>query len=193
MSVLSRLLTRPDGGSTAAIRIEPMRRRDLREVMPIELDAYPTPWTRVVFEGELRQVANGSRYYVVARRRRTGRLVGFAGLWFVDDPDGNQAHVTNVAVAPEARREGIAVQLLTALANAAIERRCVAWTLEVRASNLAAQELYRLFGFAPAGVRKRYYENTEDAIVMWCHELGSPDYPARLRAIAGRDRSGAGR
>ena len=49
----------------------------------------------------------------------------------------------------------------------------MAWTLEVRASNTAAQELYRQFGFAPAGVRKRYYENTEDAIVMWCHDIQS--------------------
>ncbi len=43
-------------------------------------------------------------------------------------------------------------------------------------SSTGAQELYRKFGFAPAGVRKRYYENTEDAIVMWCHDIQTEDY-----------------
>ena len=56
-------------------------------------------------------------------------------------------------------------------------------TLEVRVSNSAAQGLYRSFGFAPAGVRKRYYENTEDAIVMWCHDIHTDEYAARLAAI----------
>ena len=60
----------------------------------------------------------------------------------------------------------------------------MAWTLEVRASNNAAQDLYRRFGFAPAGVRNRYYENTEDAIVMWCHDIQSESYAERLRSIA---------
>ena len=58
-----------------------------------------------------------------------------------------------------------------------------ALTLEVRMSNTPAQELYKRFGFAPAGVRKKYYENVEDAMVMWCHEVSSPEYGARLREI----------
>jgi [ribosomal protein S18]-alanine N-acetyltransferase len=56
-------------------------------------------------------------------------------------------------------------------------------TLEVRVSNRGAQLMYQRFGFAPAGVRARYYENTEDAIVMWAHEVDSPAYSERLRAI----------
>ena len=185
MSVLSRLLTRFDGDDPGAVAIEPFQMRHLREVMPIEQRAYPKPWTRSVFESELRQVGSGSRYYIVARdRSRRRRVVGYAGLWFVHEPDGDQAHVTNVVVAPDSRRMGVATQLMTSLARTAIERGCVAWTLEVRASNTAAQELYRRFGFAPAGVRKRYYENTEDAIVMWCHDIHSAAYAERLRAIA---------
>jgi ribosomal-protein-alanine N-acetyltransferase len=70
------------------------------------------------------------------------------------------------------------------LARASIAHGCVAWTLEVRASNAAALELYRRFGFSPAGVRRRYYENTEDAIVMWCHDIRSPEYAERLRQNA---------
>jgi ribosomal-protein-alanine N-acetyltransferase len=183
MSVLSRLLTR-GGSSPQPVEIVPMHRRHLRDVVPIEQRAYPKPWSRTVFESELAQVRTGSRHYVVARRG--DELVGYAGLWFVADPDGDQAHVTNIVVAPEARREGVASRLLVYLAEWAIARGCVAWTLEVRASNTGAQELYRSFGFAPAGVRKRYYENTEDAIVMWCHDLQSPEYADRLRSVAAR-------
>jgi ribosomal-protein-alanine N-acetyltransferase len=186
-------LTRFDGDDPGAVTIEPFQMRHLRDVMPIELGAYPKPWSRSVFESELRQVGSGSRHYVVAcDRSRRRRLVGYAGLWFVDDPDGDQAHVTNIVVAPDARRTGVGTQLLLALARTAIDRGCVAWTLEVRASNTAAQELYRRFGFAPAGVRKRYYENTEDAIVMWCHDIQGEAYAERLLAIATGDDTAEG-
>jgi ribosomal-protein-alanine N-acetyltransferase len=164
------------------VEITSMQRRHLREVMPIEQTAYPSPWSRNVFESELQQVAGGSRHYVVARRER--ELIGYAGLWFVTDPDGDQAHVTNIVVAPSARRGRVGTRLMLHLASRAIERGCVSWTLEVRASNQAAHELYRSFGFAPAGVRKRYYDNTEDAIVMWCHDLQSDDYRDRLQRLA---------
>jgi [ribosomal protein S18]-alanine N-acetyltransferase len=189
--VLSRLLTRFDGDQPGAVTIEPFQIRHLREVLPIEQTAYPKPWSRGVFESELRQVSAGSRYYVVARdRTRRRRVVGYAGLWFVHKPDGDQAHVTNIVVAPDSRRLGVGARLMATLARTAIERGCVAWTLEVRASNTAAQELYRQFGFAPAGLRKRYYENTEDAIVMWCHDIQSEAYAERLRSIAARDEPG---
>jgi ribosomal-protein-alanine N-acetyltransferase len=179
------LLTRFDGDEPGAVTIEPFQVRHLREVIPIEQGAYPKPWSRSVFESELRQVGSGSRHYIVARdRTRRRRVVGYAGLWFVHEPDGDQAHVTNLVVAPDSRRLGVGTRLMTALAWNAIERGCAAWTLEVRSSNTAAQELYRLFGFGPAGVRQRYYENTEDAIVMWCHDIQSEDYAERLREIA---------
>jgi ribosomal-protein-alanine N-acetyltransferase len=184
VSVLSRFLTRSDG-DPSTVTIEPMQRRHLREVMPIEQGAYPKPWSRSVFESELQQVASGNRHYVVARdRTRQRRLVGYAGLWFVNEPDGDQAHITNIVVAPDARRTGVATQLMISLAHTAIGRGCVAWTLEVRASNTAAQELYRWFGFVPAGVRKRYYENTDDAIVMWCHDIQTEEYARRLEELA---------
>jgi [ribosomal protein S18]-alanine N-acetyltransferase len=183
VSMLSRLLTRADGRPAGpdGLEIAPMHRRHLRDVMPIELGAYPTPWSRNVFESELDQVGNGSRYYVVARRERD--LVGYAGLWFVPDPDGDQAHVTNIVVAPSARREHVGTRLMLELSHRAIDRGCVAWTLEVRASSHGAQELYRAFGFAPAGVRKHYYDNTEDAIVMWCHDIQSEAYRERLKRL----------
>ncbi|MGH9134235.1 MAG: ribosomal protein S18-alanine N-acetyltransferase [Ilumatobacteraceae bacterium] len=180
MSVRERFLQRAGGDP---IVIEPMRRKHLAQALPIEQAAYPKPWSRSVFESELDQVRTGSRHYVVARRRRD--VVGYAGLWIAPDPAGDQAHVTNIVVADDERRQGVATRLLLSLADVAVERGCAAWTLEVRVSSTGAQELYRRFGFAPAGVRKRYYDNAEDAIVMWCHDIRSADYAARLDDLRG--------
>jgi ribosomal-protein-alanine N-acetyltransferase len=180
MSVLARLLQRADD---EPVLIEEMRRKHLTDMLPIEQDAYPKPWSRSVFESELEQVRSGTRHYIVARRRRL--VIGYAGLWIAPDPAGDQGHITNIAVAADHRRRGVATRLLGALATIAIERGCIALTLEVRLSSTGAQELYRRFGFAPAGVRKRYYENTEDAIVMWCHDIQSDEYTHRLRELGG--------
>lgn len=188
MSVIERMLGRPDDAEDRADRIvlSPMHKRDLkRGVLETESHAYPKPWSPGVFQSEIEQAKSGSRYYLTARRTQSGhddkrsskgRIVGHAGLWFTHD----EAHVTNVAVHPDARRNGVATTLVLALAEEAIRRRCVAWTLEVRVSSVGAQELYRNFGFVPAGVRKNYYENVEDAIVMWCHDIQHDDYRERL-------------
>ncbi len=174
MSVLARFL---DRAGTDGITIEPMRRRHIARVLEIERASYPRPWTMTVFHDELDQVGAGHRYYIVAKLGRT--VVGYAGLMFVVD----EAHVTNVAVDPDNRRRGIATRLMLELGDTAIGRGCLAWTLEVRASSTGAQALYRSFGFAPAGVRVRYYENTEDAIVMWCHDIQEPAYAERLARL----------
>ncbi len=193
MSVIERMLGRePDGPPTPnGLVIARMRKRDLKDgVLETERHAYPTPWSPAVFQSEIEQMRNGSRYYLTARRRSdggrgraTGPSIGHAGLWFTAD----EAHVTHVAVQPEPRRGRVATALLVALADEAIRRDCVAWTLEVRASSTGAQELYQEFGFVPAGVRQRYYDNVEDAIVMWCHDIGDETYARRLDELrAGR-------
>lgn len=201
MSVIERMLGRPEGdddgdGLAGELIISPTHHRDLKQgILETEAHAYPKPWSPGVFQSELDQVKNGSRYYVTARRlpkdgdasklgsrkRPKGRIVGHAGLWFTHD----EAHVTNVAVHPDARRTGVASVLMLALADEAISRGCVAWTLEVRVSSEGAQELYRKFGFVPAGIRKKYYDNVEDAIVMWCHDMQDTEYTARLDSLRG--------
>jgi ribosomal-protein-alanine N-acetyltransferase len=172
--MLSRLLDRPRAGSVA---IDPMRHRHVTQALAIEQTAYPKPWSARVFHDELDQVRESTRLYLIARRGRT--VLGYAGLMFV----GDEAHVTNVVVHQEHRRSGIATRLLGRLAAAAIERGCRAWTLEVRTSSTGAQELYRAFGFVPVGVRARYYEGNEDAIVMWCHDIQSEAYARRLTEL----------
>ncbi|MEI7546934.1 MAG: ribosomal protein S18-alanine N-acetyltransferase [Actinomycetota bacterium] len=175
MSVLAKLLGRE---SFEKITVEPLRRRHLAAILQIEQASYPRPWTTGVFQSEIDLMRRGERRYLVARDG--SELVGYGGLMFVLD----DAHVTNIAVAPSRQRQGIATRVLAELAWQAIARDCHALTLEVRISNVGAQALYREFGFAPAGVRKKYYENVEDAIVMWCNDLGLPEYRERLAEIS---------
>ncbi|MDA0371552.1 MAG: ribosomal protein S18-alanine N-acetyltransferase [Actinomycetota bacterium] len=159
------------------LTIEPMRRRHVKNVLNIENVVHPKPWSSGVFSSELDLARRGERYYVVAFLM--GELVGYAGSMYAVD----EAHVTNIAVAPEFRRRGVARSLLHALARAAIDRNMASLTLEVRVGNEAAQGLYREFGFAPAGIRQRYYENSEDALVMWIHDIQGDEFAHRLDRI----------
>ena len=157
--------------------IEPMRRRHLRSVLKIEQQVYPRPWSMGLFMSELG--IRGSRVYVVARVGPS--VVGYGGLMLVSG-DG---HVTTLAVDPAWHRSKLGTRLLHALATAAIQRGAEHLTLEVRAGNRPAQELYRAFGFVPAGVRKGYYvETKEDAIVMWANDVQTDQYAARLAGLA---------
>ena len=175
MSVLARFLGRTGDDGLA---IEPLRRRHLADILPIEQASYPLLWTIGVFQSEIEMMRCGERHYLVARDGHD--LVGYGGLLFAV----GDAHVTNIAVAASRQRQGIATRLLAELAWAAIDHGCDALTLEVRVGNVGAQALYREFGFIPAGIRKKYYENVEDAMVMWCNDLGLPEYRERLRALS---------
>jgi len=167
------------------VHIVPMRRRHLRSVLRIEALVYPRPWSHSLFLSEL--ALRGSRSYFVARVGR--EVVGYAGLMLTSE-DG---HITTIAVDPALQRSKIATRLMLVLAREAIVRRAKNLTLEVRLSNHGAQDLYRRFGFVPVGVRKNYYQETnEDALVMWAHDIDTPDYAALLsgleRAVPGETR-----
>jgi len=156
--------------------VTPMRRRHLRGVLRIENQVYPRPWTLGLFMSELG--FRNSRVYVVAK---VGNAVaGYGGLMLVE-PD---AHVTTIAVDPAWHRRTIGSRLLLVLARQAVDLGAHNLTLEVRMSNTGAQALYQRFGFAPAGVRKGYYaETNEDALVMWANDVHLPGYAARLAEI----------
>jgi ribosomal-protein-alanine N-acetyltransferase len=174
--VIGRLLARAER-STGSVRLEPMHRRHLRDVLAIERGVYPKPWTERIFTDEIEMMHRGQRWYLVARVGRD--VVGYCGA-LLQHPD---VHVTNVAVNPEWQGRGVATRMLLALAHRAVAAGYDALTLEVRSSNVGAQALYRRFGFAPVGVRQKYYENTEDAIVMWCHDIAEPPYRRRLEQL----------
>lgn len=184
MSILDRLLGRESSrneftGDAPLLAISHMQRRHIRSVMAIEQQVYPRPWTSRVFEEEIILMHQKHRYYLVAHVGN--EVVGYGGLLFA----GDDAHVTNLAVNPTWHRRGIATELLLELVWEARVRGFSALTLEVRHTNVAAQDLYRRFGLAPAGVRKKYYENTDDAIVMWCSDIQSDAFALRLREIEG--------
>jgi ribosomal-protein-alanine N-acetyltransferase len=168
-------LESPRDPAELVVRISRMRRRHLRAVLRIEHQVYPRPWTAGVFSGEL--AAKDGRCYVVAKVG--GTLVGYAGLMMM----AGDAHVTNIAVDPRWHRGKVGTRLLITLLRAARLEGASRSTLEVRVSNKAAQRMYQQFGFAPVGVRPRYYENTEDAIVMWAESIDSPAYCDRLASI----------
>ncbi len=156
--------------------VGPMRRRHLRGVMRIEEQVYPRPWSLGLFMSELGH--REGRLYLTARV--DSAVVGYGGLMLVLE-DG---HVTTLAVDPRWHRHKLGTRVLLGLARAAVDRGAKNLTLEVRASNEPAQALYRSFGFAPAGIRKGYYvETNEDALVMWANDIDTPAYAARLDAL----------
>jgi ribosomal-protein-alanine N-acetyltransferase len=156
-----------------------MRRRHLRSVLRIEEQVYPRPWSSSLFLSEL--ALRSSRAYSVARVGR--EVVGYAGVMISFE----DAHVTTIAVDPAWHRRGIATRLMVALTRESLVRGARNLTLEVRMSNKGAQEMYRRFGFGPVGVRKNYYQETnEDALVMWVHDIDSPEYAELLASLEAR-------
>lgn len=159
--------------------VTPMRRRHVRAVLRIEEQVYPRPWTTSLFHSEL--ALRTTRAYFVARVGR--EVVGYAGVMISFE----DAHVTTIAVDPAWQRHGIATRLLVTLVRESLVRGAQHLTLEVRMSNKGAQDLYRRFGFAPVGVRKNYYpETNEDALVMWVHDVDSPEYARLLAGLEAR-------
>lgn len=159
------------------LELSAMRRRDMKTVLSIEARVFPEPWSATIFSSEL--ALRHGRSYKVAKEGR--RVVGYRGLMFV----GEEAHVTTLAVAPENQSHGVATVLLVDAVHTSLGEGARHLSLEVATGNERAQALYRRFGFAPVGVRKRYYPVTgEDAYVMWAYDLNSPAYAERLAGIA---------
>ena len=162
------------GTTPFTVQLAPMRRKHVRSVMRIESSVYPHPWTASLFFSEL--ALRGSRAYTVAQH---GPLViGYTGLMFV----GDDAHITTISVDPIWQRHKVATRLMLHNVRIALHKRARNLTLEVRVSDSKAQALYAKFGFAPAGIRKNYYaETNEDALVMWANDTDT--YAMRMSAI----------
>lgn len=158
-----------------SVQLAPMRRKHVRSVMRIETESFPQPWTTSLFLSEL--ALRNKRAYTVAMR---GSLViGYTGLMLI----GEDAHVTTLAVDSLWRRHKVATRLMLHNVRIALGRGAKNLTLEVRMTDKSAQELYRKFGFAPAGVRKNYYAPNEDALVMWANDIDSEDFAMRMSAL----------
>lgn len=141
------------------INIVPLTRAHLDEVEALERRCFPDPWSRKILEDLLEEPNACS----LAAVDGSGALLGYASLQAVLD----EGYINNIAVLPEARRQGVATSLLLAFQRYGQTQKLAFLTLEVRESNLGAQALYSGQGFVRAGRRRGYYAHPkEDAIIM---------------------------
>jgi ribosomal-protein-alanine N-acetyltransferase len=136
----------------------PFTEADLDEVLPIEGAVFTDPWPRQFFVEELKVAQS-----LACVARHSGRMAGYLLAWRLE----GETHLGNLAVAPEYQRRGVGQALLSWLIDRTREQGPGRITLEVRAGNFAAQELYRRFGFQAVALRRGYYQDSgEDALVM---------------------------
>ena len=141
---------------------------DVPTVAAIEAATFPTPWSEDAFRKEITD--NPVARYLVAEK--DGAVIGFAGAWIILD----ESHITNIAILAEHRGNGYGRALTAALMQYLSNLGAAYATLEVRKSNVTAQNLYKSRGYVSVGVRKRYYEdNGEDALLMVCEHMPEAD------------------
>lgn len=147
------------------IKISPMQKSQIDEVLKIEEQAYGDHhWSKDSFYGEL---SNDLAHYYSAFDIEDN-LVGYAGSWQILD----EAHITTIAVKPELKRKKIGEALLNRILEDCYKNEIKYITLEVRASNAPAINLYEKYGFKSLGTRKGYYQNNnEDALIMWTENI----------------------
>jgi ribosomal-protein-alanine N-acetyltransferase len=138
------------------MQVCPLTIVELPWVLELERSTFARPWSKGSF---LVSLASSQQIFFVAKAG--DRLLGYIGLWRMYD----SVHVTNIAVEPRSRRQGVATRLLVEAEKWASG---LPLTLEARASNRPARALYEKFGFVACGVRPGYYEdNGEDAVIFW--------------------------
>ena len=141
------------------IGIRKMLLTDVPQVCEIEKRTFSIPWSEKAFEDSLKLP---HALFVVACLGE--QILGYCGLYQVF----NEGDITNIAVNPKYRKHGVASNLLLNLLDICKSLNCNDITLEVRESNIPAQNLYKKFDFKEEGIRKGYYsDNGENAIIMW--------------------------
>ena len=139
---------------------------DLDGVIDVERESFTNPWTRDMYAWEL-QNREVCHIYVV--RTDDCPVAGFCAFWLVFD----EIHINNLAIRPRFRGHGIGTALLQRIVAEARALGAPRATLEVRASNVAARNLYARLGFYVAGTRRNYYTNpVEDALILWRDDRG---------------------
>lgn len=186
------------------IQVEPMRVEDIGTILEIERLSFSAPWSARAYEYELRY--NDLAHYFVARSMdgagatRSGwkglgwldslfgsppppedsPIVGYVGFWLMV----GEAHISTLAVKPNFRRRSIGELLLVSAMEKAMELHAQQVTLEVRVSNVSAQDLYLKYGFVKEGLRKGYYtDNNEDGFIMTTPPLNSAEYQQRFQRL----------
>lgn len=145
-----------------AVIVRTMRSGDAAEMAAIERLCFDWPWSESALSQEM---DNASAYYAIIECG--GRIAAYAGMHIVFD----EAHVMNVATHPDFRRLGFARLVMRALMEEALIRGASSMTLEVRVENAPARTLYEKLGFDAVGIRPKYYQNGEDALICWLRDI----------------------
>ena len=141
------------------LTLRPMVHTDIDNIMIISSLSLPEPWSK---KSMLNELSNPLARYIIAENSEG--IIGYIGLWIVLD----EGHITNIAVHPQFREQGIGTKLIEALISRSSDWHITSITLEVRESNLIAQKLYNNFNFKVEGKRLNYYsDNNENALIMW--------------------------
>lgn len=136
-----------------------MKQSDAEDIAAIEEMTFAMPWSRNDF---WKEAINDNAIYVVGVL--DNKVIAYGGVWVSFE----EAQVTNIAVHPDYRSQGIGTKLFSRLIEEIKKRGVTALTLEVRPSNEAALKLYEKFNLKSVGRRKGYYlDNGEDALIMW--------------------------
>lgn len=158
--------------------IRPMRHADLPAVVEIEKACFGERWSQNAFANELDNSA--SAYFTLTENES---VIGYAGYWLILE----EAHITTIGVTPRQQGRGLGEFLLLHLIEHAKRAEAKWITLEVRASNQVAQNLYQKYGFTSLGRRRAYYQdNREDALVMWTENIWDSAYAERLADLKRR-------
>lgn len=137
-----------------------MEERDLDQIMIIESQSFTTPWSKESFILEITD--NKLAKYIIAEI--DGKVIGYGGIWLILD----EGHITNIAVGKDYRGKGVGNKIIEALIGYCAVKEIRNMTLEVRQSNIVAQNLYKKYGFLEYGIRPNYYsDDHEDAVIMW--------------------------
>ena len=152
------------------LQIRKMTLEDVPTVLMLDQISFSLPWPERSFRFELTE-NTASRCWVA---EVDGRIVGMVVGWLLVD----EMHIATIATHPDYRRQGIASKLLLHTLWKSMDEGALTSFLEVRESNLAAQEMYLKFGYEKTGRRKRYYrDNDEDAILMLLKSLSRDRLP----------------
>ncbi len=140
------------------ITIERLREEDVEGIAELDKLCFSVPWSYNAFLAEAQNKI--ARYFVA---KDNGHCIGYCGFWVAYD----SGDITNVAVHPDYRKQGIGSMLVSSMMQLARKEKLISMNLEVRKSNTAAQKLYSKYGFRTVGTRKGYYsDNHEDALIM---------------------------
>ena len=159
--------------------ISPMTVADLDAAMAIEHRSFKQPWSRHMYLTDIQH--NPMASYLVLRpdplgAERLPPVLAYGGFWLMVD----EAHIATIASHPDWRGCGLGQLLLLALLDKAVARGAVRSTLEVRVRNEPARRLYEKLGYQNVGVRRHYYEDGEDALIMTTPRLTESALQARL-------------